>query len=607
MSAWLLAVGAGIALALVGYAGRATGGRAPLVVAAAVIRGAAAALLVALLLDAPLGPASAPPPLVALDVSASWTRGGASESFSTAAADARDAGGGSLLLLGDSLREGSPAPEPSDRASRVAPAVERAIGAGRPLVLFTDGAVDDAGALDRLPRGSVVHAPPARDLLDGAPLAIDAPRAVVGGDTILVGVRVGAGSRALPGGVVRLLLDAAPLDSALLDTVPGWGEQRVSLRAVMPAREGASVLRAVVAVPGDAEPRNDTLAVAIELSTVAGVTVVSTAPDFDLRYMLEVLRGTTALPTRAFLQVAPGQWRREGSLAPVGVEVVRDAARRAPILVLHGDTAAFGAPTAVGAGAQLLVPGAATGDTTGDPQWYAVAAPPSPLAALLSGTAWDSLPPLSVGVAAPRGDWVGLTVQRGRQFERQAAIAGSETPRRRAVVGVSGLWRWRFRGGAAADAFAAVWGGIFDWMAAERRDTRAALPDASGLRAGEPVVWRRGGTDSAVTVVLHRRGAAPTDSTSLALSFAGGSSTTRSPGLAAGEYDIVVAGGRAVLIVNASRELLPVRPTVLAGPVGQAPASAGTAPRARGAIWPYVLLVLLLCAEWLLRRRVGLR
>ncbi|MHB1225108.1 MAG: hypothetical protein ACYC2G_13865 [Gemmatimonadaceae bacterium] len=603
MSAWLLAVGAGVALALVGYAGRVSGGRAPLVVGAAVTRGVSTALLVALLLDAPLGPATPPPPLVALDVSASWTRGGEGGPFRAAADDARTAGGGALLLLGDSVREGSPPAEPADRASRVAPAVERAVGAGRPLMLFSDGVVEDAPALDRLPRGSVVRVPPARALLDGAPLAIDAPRAVVGGDTIRIAVRVGAAARALPGGVVRLLLDAAPLDTALLDTVPAWGEQRAVLRAVMPAREGAAVLRAVVAVTGDEEPRNDTLAVAIELSTVAGVTVVSTAPDFDLRYMLEVLRGTTALPTRAFLQVSPGQWRREGSLAPVGVEVVRDAARRAPILVLHGDTAAFGAPAGLGAGAQLLVPGA----VAGDPQWYAVAAPPSPLAALLSGTAWDSLPPLAVGATVPRGEWVGLTIQRGRQFERQAAIAGTEAPRRRAVVGVSGLWRWRFRGGVAADAFAAVWGGIFDWMAAERRDTRAALPDASELRAGEPVVWLRGGADSVVNVVLRRRGAADTDSMPLTLAFGGGSATTRSPGLAAGVYDLVVAGGRAVLVVNASRELLPVRPTVAAGPVGQASASVGTAPRARGAVWPYVLLVLLLCAEWLLRRRAGLR
>lgn len=604
MSAWLLAVGAGIALALLGYAGRVADGRAPLVViAAALARGGAAAMLVALLLDAPLGPSRPPPPLIALDVSASWTRGGASEPFQSAVADARRESSAPLLLFGDSLREQTVAAEPTDMASRVAPAVERAVGSGRSLILLTDGGLDDAASLDRLPRGSAVRVPSSPALLDAAPLAIDVPRAVVGGDTVDVTVRIGAAGRALPGGVVTLLLDDEPLESARLDSLPAWGELRTVMRAHMPSREGLAVLRAVVAVAGDEEPRNDTLGVALHLSAVAGVTVVSSAPDFDLRYMLEVLRGTTALPTRAYLQVAPGQWRREGSLAPLGAEMVRDAARRAPILVLHGDTAIFGAPMSLGTGALLLVPGAAPGDM----QWYAVAAPASPLAVLLSGTTWDSLPPLAIGGAPPRGEWTGLTVQRGRQFERRTAIAGSESPRRRVVVGVTGLWRWRFRGGLSADAFAAVWGGIFDWMAAERRDARAALPDAAVLRAGEPVVWRRGGADSVVQLSLRRRAGVDSDSTSLTLAFTGGSSTVQSPGLAAGVYDLTVPGGEAVLVVNASRELLPSRPTVAAGPVGSAPPTAGVAPRSRGAIWPFVLLVLLLCAEWLLRRRVGLR
>jgi hypothetical protein len=40
--------------------------------------------------------------------------------------------------------------------------------------------------------------------------------------------------------------------------------------------------------------------------------------------------------------------------------------------------------------------------------------------------------------------------------------------------------------------------------------------------------------------------------------------------------------------------------------VGRAPV-AGRAPRLREHGWAYLLPVLLLCAEWLLRRRAGLR
>jgi hypothetical protein len=317
--------------------------------------------------------------------------------------------------------------------------------------------------------------------------------------------------------------------------------------------------------------------------------------------MLEVLRGTVALPTRAYLQVAPGQWRAEGTLAPVSAEAVRQAVRRAPIAVLHGDTAAFGAPGAAATGALLLAPSVREGEA----EWYAVAAPPSPLAAALSGVAWDSLPPLAVGAAPTPGAWQALVAQRGRQFERRAVVAGRDEPRRRAVVAATGFWRWRFRAGAAADAHAALWGGLFDGLAAERRDARAAVPEGPLLRAGEPVRWRRGGTDSTVRVVLRRRGAA--DSTVLALRFDAGAATTTSAPLAAGVWDARMTGGTAVLAVNASRELLPRRPAVESGPVGRAAAPSGFAPSLRGQGWAFVLVVLLLCLEWLARRRAGLR
>jgi hypothetical protein len=55
-----------------------------------------------------------------------------------------------------------------------------------------------------------------------------------------------------------------------------------------------------------------------------------------------------------------------------------------------------------------------------------------------------------------------------------------------------------------------------------------------------------------------------------------------------------------------ARELLPRRATVAPGPVGTARAADAT-PRVRDFGWLYVLALALLCAEWLLRRRWGLR
>jgi len=73
-----------------------------------------------------------------------------------------------------------------------------------------------------------------------------------------------------------------------------------------------------------------------------------------------------------------------------------------------------------------------------------------------------------------------------------------------------------------------------------------------------------------------------------------------------GLYDVKMAGGQAVLAVNVSRELIPRRATVRSGAVGGA-SVAGDAPTARDFGWLFVVAVLLLCAEWLLRRHAGLR
>ncbi|HEX6630383.1 MAG TPA: hypothetical protein VF048_04795, partial [Gemmatimonadaceae bacterium] len=309
---WTIAIAAGLLLAAITYAGRAAGRRAPLGVGAAVLRALAATLLMALLLDAPVGRAAVPPPLVALDVSSSWTRGRDSAAYHQARDSAARLAGDGVLLVGDSLRVGGAPRGASDLASRVRPAIERAVAAGRTLVLFTDGELDDADALDRLPVGSRTSVTAPAPVVDAAVAELEGPRAAVGGDTVDLAVRVAAGARGAPAGRLRLLVDGAAVDSAETVALPAFGELRVQRRVPLPRREGHVLLAARVTVAGDAEPANDSVAVPVELSAAAGVTVVSTAPDYDLRYMLEVLRGTVALPTRAYEEIAPGRWRAEG-------------------------------------------------------------------------------------------------------------------------------------------------------------------------------------------------------------------------------------------------------------------------------------------------------
>jgi hypothetical protein len=172
-------------------------------------------------------------------------------------------------------------------------------------------------------------------------------------------------------------------------------------------------------------------------------------------------------------------------------------------------------------------------------------------------------------------------------------------------VSGSGFWRWRFRGGVSADAYAALWGGIFDWLAAERADRRGAVPDEGSVRAGQAIRWRRGSSvDSVVRVVLHR--ARGTTADTLRLHFVTGAAIQETPPLPAGTYDVTVPGGRTALVVNAAAELLPSRPRLQSGEVGRR-AGADDARRARNVGWLYALAIALLCAEWIARRRAGLR
>ena len=108
-----------------------------------------------------------------------------------------------------------------------------------------------------------------------------------------------------------------------------------------------------------------------------------------------------------------------------------------------------------------------------------------------------------------------------------------------------------------------------------------------------------------VRVAVTRRGA-PGRVDSLTLRFGAERSVVETPPLAAGVYDVRAPGGASLLVVNPSREWLPRPATVRSGRVGGA-AAAGTAPGLRSLGWIYLLAVLAFCAEWIVRRRAGLR
>ena len=601
MAHWLLAALVGLAVAGLQYGANVL---RPAVAPLAFLRALVVTIVLAMLLGAPGGRSTPLAPEIALDASESWTRGGAAcDRWQIALDSASRAGRGTRLRFGDSVRADDGRGPPTDRASRLRPVADRAAASGHPVVVVTDGELDDADVLSALPRGSRAIVVPCRAGPDLAVASLEAPRTLLAGDTTTVRLTLTAGSAGSSPGVLELRLDEQLLASQPVPALGAFGEQSVALRGIGEGTERGAVLRAQFRGAGDTEPRNDTLAIGVDVSRAAAAVFVSTAPDFDAREAVAALRGVTSLPTRAYYRVAPGAWRTDPALARVAEDEVRAAVRDAPIVVLHGDTALFGPPRTATRGALLLF--APPAGDEGD--WLAAAAPPSPLAPALSALPFDSLPPLGVSATLPRGEWQGLVVREpGAGGERRVALVGWETPRRVAVLGASGFWRWRFRGGVRADAYGAMFGTLFDWLAAGRSDRRSVVPDAGVFRAGAPLRWRRGSpADSVVRLTLVRRGA-PARADSMTLRFSESATVVESPPVPPGVYDVRSANGSSVLVVNPSAELLPRRPTVQSGRIGGRP-SLGDAPLARELGWLYVVAVVGLCAEWLLRRRVGMR
>ena len=599
MTIWLVALLGGVLLALLSYRWR--GASAGKILLVAILRALAFTLLIALLLDAVAGLPRPVAPIVALDVSRSWLRGGDSAGWQDARTRARAAARDSLFLVGDSIRVGALPDRPIDDASRMRPLVERALSTGRPVRLFTDGEVEDPDVLATVPAGSEVVVINAGGRPDVAVSDIQAPRAVIGNDTAEFRIAMAAGRAGASAGTIALVVGDQRVASIPVQALAAFGERNVTARARVPNVPGATLVRAIVAVAGDQEPRNDTLTTVLEVSPAAGAVLVSTSPDLDARESLALLRGALALPTRGFYRVAPGVWRQDGSLGPANEGEIRAIVRDAPLVVLHGDTAVFGPPRSVTKGALALFAPPAEGSA----DWYATGAPPSPVAAALSAAAWDSLAPLDVASDVPAGEWVALETRRGRRFEKRNAIVGREGSRRTVIIGASGFWRWRVRAGVGSDAFGALWGGLFDWLSGGRTDARAAVNADAVVHAGDLVRWRRGsGEDSVVSVVLTRRGA-PARTDSMTLRFNTGDNIVESRPLPQGVYDVQTAGGPSVLVVNPSRELYPRR-AIPSGAVGRG-GSIADAPRLRSLGWVYAIVIIALCAEWLLRRRLGLR
>ncbi|HEX6644786.1 MAG TPA: hypothetical protein VF037_08910 [Gemmatimonadales bacterium] len=594
----VIAAAAGLAAAT--YLGLERLGRRGLVPMAA--RAVAWAALGVLLLNASCPrPPEARRPLVLLDASLSMTAAGAHWD----SARARALRTGDVRYFGNERDSGDSLPDRGQSLLR--PALTAAAASDRPVVVVTDGEIDDFQDLPRdlLDRATVEVLP--RDTVpDIALVTLTGPARVTAGDSVVlegevrargvsdssgVSVAVYSGSRELARRSVRF--DAA-----------GAGLVRIAVAtAGLPA--GDQVLRAVVSGASDAEPRTDTRLHLVTIAATPGVVLVASPGDWDSRALYRALRDVAELPVRGYIELERGEWRSMSDLSPVGADAVRRAARGADLLVLKGSPAGI----ADGARARGIWnwPGRAggAGATPGD--WYLSAQPASPVGAAFLGLPVDSFPPGTrlTAVEPPAGAWVALEAQERRRGATRPAVFGSEAGRvRRVTVAVDGLWRWAFRGGSSEQAYRAWVAATTSWLLGGADSVRGA---ARALRPvvqnGRPVVfeWTQSGPPRELGIGITGDAGSRTDT--LRFDGAGRASLMLEPGT----YRYRLSdGGSGTVAVEAYSDEFVARSAVLASREATAARpSARTA--AREWIWLFGIAVAALAAEWLFRRRLGLR
>ena len=542
-------------------------------------------------------------PIVLLDGSLSMTATGRAWTESRRLADSL----GEVRTFGDERPGGDSLPNRG--RSLLAPALAAAAASDRPVIVLTDGEIDDAAELpaDLLARTRVDVFPraPTRDV---ALVSVDGPARVTAGDSLRYDITVRfAGDSARDSAVVELRSDDAKrtlLTRRVIRT--SGGDARGVLRATTGGiGAGEHLLSVTVVDNSDAEPRTDERLVHLSVVATPGVVFVANPADWDARFLFRTIREVAALPARGYVRIGES-WHTMTDLKPVSEDVMRQAIRGADLVVLKG-RAVDRASDVRGRGAWLWPGGGTGGDAAAqDGDWYLTTTPTSPISAALGGLPIDSFPPAVALTPAqpPSSGWVGLMAQAGRRGAPRPAFFGSEAGDvRRVTTAVDGLWRWSFRGGSSEQGYRALVGATVTWLLGAPDTARGpAHPVRPVVTNGRPLVfeWTGAGAARAVPVVFS--GEASVADT-LRFDGAGRAEVW----LATGTWRYRLEGGTQGLVAveQYSDELLP-RAASIASKAGSA-VTGNARTSARDWAWLFGLAVLGLCVEWLVRRKLGLR
>ena len=621
----------------------------------AVVRAAVLAVILLLLFDARLpGFADgAAQRWVLLDASQSMAVGpSGATAWDRAAARARSLAdaGARVMRFGADLAapplDSALGPPPTDSRSLLVPALERAAEAGaREVVVLSDLRLEDPvgirAALERLRLG-VRFEPMGAAPRNAGVVELELPADLAVGEPVVGRVSVFA-SGVGPSDSVRLeVREEDRVVSSSVLAVPTEGRVlAIPLRLPSPTKWDSSVAagspadeilyRVTVALVGDEFAADDqAVAYAVADPRVGTLVAVSFAPDWELRHLLPVLARVTGLPARGFLRAGDRflPMLSGGERAtPLNSAAVAERVRGAQLVVLHGlgtgapewasEAAARASRALIFAAdpAGALAAGLRVGPSRAG-EWYLDPEPlPSPLAAALAGLLFQSLPPLldlmprfgAGSGAVPAG--VRL---RGTGPSEAPLVLRERGGGRVAVVLASGWWRWALRPGPAEEAYGRIWSGVAGWLLGGGPVPSQRLrPAHRVLLAGTPIEWTGSAADSRLTVV---EAAGSGERIVLDTTLAASGDAVRTPPLVPGSYRYRAVSGPDTTagrfdVQEASAELRHPRmavPDSLPPPPGLREGQ-GVGRPLRSHPLPYLVLVALLCGEWVTRRRKGLR
>lgn len=618
------------------------------------LRSAALALLILLLFD-PVLPAAAGgggATVLLLDGSLSMRLPDASGETRWEAARAIIVGTAAdrvLRFAGDAVEAGAGGQEPTGISSRLAPAMRAAAegGASR-VVVVTDGGLEDAREAARVAEqagiGVTVRRVGESPAWNAGIVEVEAPGwAEVGEET---GLRVAVAAIGPAPDTLDLVLrrDGRELARARL-AAPAQGRLSATTLRFTPRSAATGSVRLDVTLEGqDATSDDNVRSVYLRIAEEpAGVALVSFRPDQEPRFLLPVLERALGVPARGWMALPEGRYIRLGTGPDAGMVGDESAAMRtvaeADLVVLHAlgpESPAWGREAAASTTRALVFPAAPTLDelpfAPGQAQpgdWYASAeVPASPVAPLLAGLEPGDAPPLRAlrVPALPGGWWSPLNARLGRRGEAHPVVAvGTAGGRRLAVALGDGYWRWAFSDGAGRDMYDRLWSAVGGWLMSEAASAaaEAVAPVARVTARGEAVRFRAPPGADSLRVRISAAGA--------------GEGAATEPAVVADSVMAVVDGeARAGVLPPAhyrfeARSFGPdgatttsvgpltvesfspefTRPAV---PLEEIEGTAGDGARRqtggrplRASAWPYVVLVLLLSVEWVLRRRWGLR